>query len=658
MTWQPRESNSRRRFLRTLGAGALAYAVGDVHPLVREERPPNIVLILTDDQGYADVGKYGARGFTTPNLDRMAAEGVRFTDFYVSEAVCSASRASLLTGCYAERVGIRGALMPSSTIGLSAGEETIADMLKKKGYATAIFGKWHLGHHREFLPLQHGFDEYAGLPYSNDMWPVDFDGRPLADGTKSAYPPLPFMEGNEQVGVISTLDDQTTLTTTYTERAVRFIEQHRRRPFFLYVAHSMPHVPLGVSTRFRGKSAQGMYGDVIMEIDWSAGEIFSALRRTGVDEHTLVIFVSDNGPWLNFGNHAGSAVPLREGKGTMWEGGARVPCIMRWPERLPAGRECRKLTTTMDILPTVAAICDALLPAQAIDGVNILPLLTGVPDAEPRDRFYYYYDGELQAVRAGRWKLHFPHAYRSYAGVPPGKDGHPGPYGTGKTDLALYDLETDIGELRDVAADHPDVVTRLQRMGMEAREDLGDVLTGMQGRGVRPPGRVGASRSGLVGTLAAGAHVELKNPASSRYAAHGPGTLTDGRCGSLDHGDGAWLGFEGADIEARIDLGVRKTVKRIRCGFLANQPVWIFPPTTVEIAVSDDGRTFDVVHTGSYEDGAFDRTLRVVEARAELAPARDIRFIRVTARTIGSCPSWHPGAGGKAWLFTDEVIVE
>ncbi|MBP1657232.1 MAG: atsA 6 [Bacteroidetes bacterium] len=658
MNCQPREGTSRRRFLHTLGAGALAFAVGDVRSPVKEEQPPNIILILTDDQGYADVGKYGARGFTTPNLDRMAAEGVRFTDFYVSEAVCSASRASLLTGCYAERVGIRGALMPSSTIGLSAGEETIADVLKRKGYATAIFGKWHLGHHREFLPLQHGFDEYAGLPYSNDMWPVGYDGRPLASGRKSAYPPLPFMEGNEQVGVISSLDDQTTLTTKYTERAVRFIERHRNGPFFLYLPHSMPHVPLGVSPRFRGKSAQGMYGDVIMEIDWSAGEILSALRRTGVDQHTLVIFVSDNGPWLNFGNHAGSAVPLREGKGTMWEGGARVPCIMRWPERIPAGRECRKLATTMDLLPTIAAVCDAPLPTHTIDGVNIVPLLTGVSDAEPRDRFYYYYDGELQAVRAGRWKLHFPHAYRSYAGVPPGKDGQPGPYGTGKTELALYDLETDIGEVRDVASDHPDVVARLQRMGVEAREDLGDELTGIQGRGVRPPGRIGASRSGPVGTLAAGAHVELKTLPGSRYAAHGPETLTDGQRGSLDHGDGAWLGFEGTDIEVRIDLGERKTVRRIRCGFLANQLVWIFPPATMEVAVSDDGQTFDVVHTGSYGDSAFNRTPRVVEALAEVAPVRDIRFIRVTARNIKTCPSWHPGAGGSTWLFIDEIIAE
>ncbi|MCK5573626.1 MAG: sulfatase-like hydrolase/transferase, partial [Bacteroidetes bacterium] len=233
------------------------------------QSPPNIVIIFTDDQGYADVGVYGARGFSTPNIDRLAAEGLKFTNFYVSQAVCSASRASLLTGCYAERVSIRGALMPWSTVGLNPEEETIADLLKQKGYATGIFGKWHLGHHPEFLPPQQGFDEYFGLPYSNDMWPVGYDGVPITEGKKIYYPVLPLIEGSNKVGEIRTLEDQNTLTTLYTERAVRFIEKNKERPFFLYLPHSMPHVPLGVSEKFSGKSEQGMYGDVIMEIDWS-----------------------------------------------------------------------------------------------------------------------------------------------------------------------------------------------------------------------------------------------------------------------------------------------------------------------------------------------------------------------------------------------------
>ncbi len=314
------------------------------------------MLIFTDDQGYADVGVYGATGFTTPHLDRLASEGMRFTDFYVSQAVCSASRASLLTGSYAQRISIRGALNPYAEVGINPEEETIAEMLKKRGYATGIFGKWHLGHLEEFLPLQHGFDEYLGLPYSNDMWPIDYDGQPATGGNKMTYPPLPLVDGNETVETIEDLEGQATLTARYTERAVSFIERHKHEPFFLYLAHSMPHVPLGVSDKFKGHSAQGMYGDVIEEIDWSVGQVLAALDRHQLAENTLVIFTSDNGPWLNFGNHAGSAAPLREGKGTAFEGGPRVPAIMRWPGRIEAGSVSGRMASTIDILPTLAVL--------------------------------------------------------------------------------------------------------------------------------------------------------------------------------------------------------------------------------------------------------------------------------------------------------------
>ena len=299
-------------------------------------KPTNFVLIFADDLGYGDVGSFGAKGYETPHLDRLASEGRRFTNFHVSQAVCSASRASLMTGCYANRVGIRGALGPASEIGLNPEEETIAENLQKKGYTSGIFGKWHLGHARKFLPLQQGFDEYLGLPYSNDMWPVDYDGVAWRDKDvpdtekprKSKQPPLPLIDGNEKSAEIWTLDDQATLTTRYTERAVQFIERNKDRVFFLYVPHSMPHVPLGVSAKFKGKSEQGMFGDVIMEIDWSVGQILEALDRNGLRDNTLVVFTSDNGPWLNYGNHAGKTGGLREGKGTSWEGGKRVPCIM------------------------------------------------------------------------------------------------------------------------------------------------------------------------------------------------------------------------------------------------------------------------------------------------------------------------------------------
>jgi arylsulfatase A-like enzyme len=292
---------------------------------------PNIVLILMDDMGYGDIGRTGANQYETPNLNRLANQGMQFTWYYSPQAVSSASRAGLLTGCYPNRIGICGALMPWSTNGIASEETTIAEMLRGKGYHTGIIGKWHLGHHREFLPLQNGFDEYYGLPYSNDMWPVDYDGIPIAEkdtsSTKMRFPVLPLIEGNQKAGEVLTLSDQDKLTTDYTERAVRFIEKHSKEPFFLYFPQSMVHVPLGVSDKFRGKSKQGLYGDVMMEVDWSVGEILRVLEQKGLEKNTLIIFTSDNGPWLSFGNHAGTTGGLREGKGTTWEGGQRVPCM-------------------------------------------------------------------------------------------------------------------------------------------------------------------------------------------------------------------------------------------------------------------------------------------------------------------------------------------
>jgi len=489
-----KEIKTRREFLKTMGLGATSLAfilsTGVLSCKNGFSKPPNIVIIFTDDQGYADLGCFGAKGFSTPNIDRLASEGMRFTSFYASQAVCSASRASLLTGCYAERVNIRGALMPWSDVGLHPEEETIAEVLKKKGYRTGIFGKWHLGHHREFLPLQHGFDEYLGLPYSNDMWPVGYDGKPQVEGKKGKYPPLPLIDGNEKVQEIKTLDDQATLTTRYTERAVQFIEKNKDHPFFLYVPHSMPHVPLGVSEKFSGKSEQGMYGDVIMEIDWSVGEIMSTLKKHDLDENTLVIFTSDNGPWLNFGNHAGSALPLREGKGTMWEGGVRVPCAMRWPGHIPTGSSCSRMAATIDLLPTLAAITGASLPEKLIDGINILPLLEGDKNANPRDHYFYYYGEELRAVRKGQWKLYFPHRSRSYVGMEPGKDRFPGPTTTLQVGLELYNLKEDISETTNVAGQHPKIVMELKTLAQKAREELGDRLTETTGSQVRPSGRI------------------------------------------------------------------------------------------------------------------------------------------------------------------------
>jgi arylsulfatase len=471
--------------LLTPSLATLALAV----PALAADRSPNIIIIFTDDQGYGDVGCFGARGFATPNLDRLAREGRRFTNFHVAQPVCSASRAGLLTGCYPNRIGIHGALGPNAKHGIGDGETTLAELLKSKGYATGMAGKWHLGHHPQFLPTHHGFDEYLGLPYSNDMWPNHPEAKP---GT---YPLLPLIEGDRVVDQDVTADDQGRLTTRYTERAVDFIRRNKDRAFFFYLAHSMPHVPLHVSDRYRGKSAQGAYGDVIEEIDWSVGEVLKALADNGLERDTLVLFATDNGPWLSYGDHAGSAGPLREGKGTCWEGGVRVPSIARWPGKIPAGTTSDAMLMTIDVLPTIAHFVGAELPGNKIDGLDVWPLLSGEPGAtNPHDAYLFYYEqNQLQAVASGdgHWKLQLPHAYTTLAGHSGGHGGSPGKYERRKIERAeLYDLAKDISETTDVASEHPEVVARLMGFAERAREDLGDSLAKRPGRGRREPGRV------------------------------------------------------------------------------------------------------------------------------------------------------------------------
>ncbi len=624
----------------------------------KETNKPNIVLIFIDDMGYADVGCFGATDYQTPNIDRLANEGIRFTDFYASQAVCSASRASLLTGCYAGRVGILGALNHSSNIGINADETIIPEMLKEKGYATGIFGKWHLGHQKEFLPLQHGFDEYVGLPYSNDMWPVGYDGVPLArmGKRKSNYPPLKLYEGNKVIDTIADLEDQAMLTTIYTERAIQFIENHKDGPFFLYMPHSMVHVPIAVSEKFKGKSGKGLFADVMMELDWSVGEILKTLKKNGLTDNTLVIFTSDNGPWLNFGNHAGSAFPLREEKGTMWEGGPRVSTVMRWPDRIPPGIVCNQIASAIDILPTLADITGASLPDKKIDGVSILSLMEGKKDAKPRDQFYYYYGGELIAVRKDNWKLVFPHNYRSYEGVEPGNDGFPGPYSKGKiTELELYDLNNDISETTDLSAQYPEIVAELEKIGDSARAELGDRIQNKKGKGVRKPGRIYQKKQ-KVNNLAIGKSISIKNEYSYRYSGHGDITLINGTLGSFDYTDEEWLGFQGTDVEVIVDLKEITTINNIECGFLINQGSWIFSPEKVVISISKDGKSFKEVKT-------FDINARKQNHKHEIKKFKtglnnsNTRFVKIHAKNIGTCPGWHDGSGGKAWLFVDEIIV-
>ena len=463
----------RRHFLKTIGLGAAAVALPGNRCAVAETDPgkPNFVIIFTDDQGYQDAGCFNAPLLETPNLDRMAEEGMKFTDFYSAAPSCTPSRAALMTGCYPNRVSLPHVLNPRSSIGINSNEVTVAELLKAQGYATACYGKWHLGHHPQFLPTRHGFDDYFGLPYSNDMWP--------RHPSNKTFPELPLIEGEK---VIELNPDQRMLTTWYTERAVRFIEKNQDRPFFLYVPHSMPHVPLHVSDKFKGKSKQGLYGDVIMEIDWSVGQILSTLKRLSLDKKTLVVFTSDNGPWLSYGDHAGSAKPLREGKGTTFDGGQREPCIMWWPGRIPAASVCGELCGTIDVLPTFARLAGAQVPTdRVIDGRDIWPLMSGQSGAKsPHEAFFFHRGGRLQAVRSGPWKLHLTHDYRCLE--TPGSGGKPGKYVNKKIEQSLFNLEEDIAEQHDVSADHPEVVERLLALLDNFRKDIK--------ANSRPPGRV------------------------------------------------------------------------------------------------------------------------------------------------------------------------
>lgn len=446
--------------------------------------PPNIVIIFMDDMGYGDLKLFSPDcAYSTPNLDALAAGGAKLTHFYTAQPVCSAARAALLTGCYSNRIGIHQALMPNSKIGLNPAETTLADMLHEQGYRTAIFGKWHLGDAPETMPNQQGFDEFWGIPYSNDMWPKHPQQGPVFN-----FPPLPVFKNGARAGL---LDDQSQLTTEITKHAVRFIKKNRKRSFFLYVPHPMPHVPLFVSEKFRGKSGQGLYGDVVMEIDWSVGEIMKALKKHGLEENTFFVFTSDNGPWLAYGNHSGSTGRLREGKGTVWEGGVREPCIMRLPGKIAAGTLIETPAMTIDLLPTVAALTNATLPPRKIDGKNLLPLLTGESSDAPHEALFFYYNiNELQAVRRGDWKMYLPHRYRTLRGSFPGKDGQPGEYR--QVDITapeLYNLREDESETQNLAAEHPDVLEKMMEWVEKMRAELGDGLTKRVGVGNREPWR-------------------------------------------------------------------------------------------------------------------------------------------------------------------------
>lgn len=425
---------------------------------------PNFVIIMTDDQGYQDLGCYGSPDIATPEIDRMAREGMRFTDFYAAAPICSPSRAALLTGCYPPRTGVTRVLFPKDDIGLSHDYATIAEVLKKQGYATACIGKWHLGHKPEFLPTRRGFDYYFGVPYSNDMT-IDpeakladdivlREGKTLEDIRAGESPKTDAVLMRDEE-VVEFPADQSTLTQRYTREAIDFITINQAKPFFLYLPHTMPHVPLAASPGFRGKSRRGLYGDAIEEIDWSTGQILKTLKELKLDTNTLVVFTSDNGPWLTLKDRdqAGTALPLRDGKFTTYEGGMREPCVAWWPGTIPEGVECRELASTIDLLPTLANLAGAELPeGQPMDGKDIMPLLKANPGAKsPHDAFCYFKMGYAEAVRRGKWKLR--HAV----------DGEP----------ELYDLQEDIGETTNLAATVPDLVSELESARLKFQEEIG-----------------------------------------------------------------------------------------------------------------------------------------------------------------------------------------
>jgi arylsulfatase len=467
----------------------LSFFLSSGHDKLPEN--PNIILIYMDDLGYGDLSCYGALTYKTPALDQLAANGMRFTNFLTAQAVCSASRAALLTGCYPNRLGVSGAYFPNAKLGLNPGEMTLAELVKPKNYKTVAIGKWHLGDHPSFMPLQQGFDAYFGLPYSNDMWPVHYDGSPSTNWKKS-IPVLPIIQNRDTFALVRTLEDQENLTKQYTERAISFIETNKKGPFFLYLAHSMPHVPLAVSKRFKDYTGMGLFADVMAEMDWSVDTIVQTLSKLGISKKTLIIFTSDNGPWLNYGHHAGNTGGFREGKGTTFEGGHRVPAIISWPGVVPSGTVCNQLTSTIDIFPTLAELLQIPLPKVTLDGISFLPFLNGQLNRPIRREFLYYYrKNALEAVRYDHWKLVFKHPGRTYTQHLPGENGFPG---SAPEDflfpMALYDLRRDPAECYDVQEMYPEIVAQLNQIAQKARADLGDELTNSQGMGRRPVGKV------------------------------------------------------------------------------------------------------------------------------------------------------------------------
>lgn len=457
---------NRREFLRTAGLGLAGMGVPSSLKASQKGKQPNVVIIFLDDSGYADFRPFGRTEYPTPNVQRLAGQGCRFTNFYVPQAICSASRSALLSGCYPGRTKVVGAHGPRAR-GLDPGFATMGQVVKSAGYTTAVFGKWHIGDQPDTRPPARGFDESCGLMYSNDMW----EFHPESPERFKQYP-LQFWENGRVKIERVTKEHQPMLTTWYTEHAVDFISRHKSKPFLLYVPQSMPHVPLFCSDKFKGKSGKGLFADVMMEIDWSVGEIMKALKSAGLDDNTLVVMTSDNGPWISYGNHAGKT-PFREAKATSFDGGTRSACIMRYPGKIKADTISKRTLCSIDLMPTIAQLAGASLPKNPVDGRNVWDLITDQVGARNPHEYYAFSTGPaFEGVISGdgRWKLHLPHAYRTLAEA--GRDGMAGKYRQDRIELSLFDMEGDPFETTNVIERFPDVAARLQGYAEQHRREF------------------------------------------------------------------------------------------------------------------------------------------------------------------------------------------
>ncbi|MFK7775956.1 MAG: sulfatase [Saprospiraceae bacterium] len=584
-----------------------------------ENTSPNIIILFADDLGYGDLGVYGHPTIRTPNLDAMAAKGMKFTNFYSGSPACTASRYALLTGRYPIRSGFQWVLYPNSSRGIHANEYTLAEGMKDAGYATACFGKWHLGTtKKEYLPLQNGFDEYFGLPYSNDMIP------PL-------WNDIPLLEGND---TISVNPDQRTLTKQYTERTIDFITKHSRDPFFIYVPYAMPHLPLHPGEDFAGKSSRGTYGDVVEELDWSVGSILKSLKTNNLSKNTLVIFVSDNGPWIIKNEEGGSSGLLRDGKGSTWEGGMRVPMIAHWEGQISPAILNTQPASTLDLYTSLLKLVGQEIPKETIyDGKDISNLFLGnESEILAEEPFFFYGSKRLHAIRKGKWKLHVQTSSQTNL-----------EYFEGKTPL-LFNINEDPSEKYDLAEKFPEIVNELLQEIENHKNEINAQPNFFQKERL-------ASRKEH---LAFEKKVTLKNPPHPNYS--NTNTLTDGFTEGADRFR-TLMGFEGNNLEAIIDLEEDKIVQEIKIGFLQNQPSWIFFPKTVEFLISQNGKDFEKIDTQEIDASLVDKMSSVFYFSTKEKTERKTRYIKVIAYNQGKCPEGHDGAGKDCWIFADEIIV-